>query len=113
MIVTCALDNRKSFVNLKNWLFSIKENNSNNNLPIIICVNKCDLEETREIRQDEIQCLAKEWNADFFETSAKDGTKVDEAFDYIIHKIYNTVYKKTEGFKIDESTLKDKEVKCC
>jgi len=115
IIVTCALNNRKSFVNLKNWLYSIKDNNTNDNLPILIVVNKCDLEETREIRKDEVQCLAKEWNADFFETSAKDGINVDEAFDYIINKIYNTTYKKSEGFKIDETANEDNQSKnnCC
>ncbi len=123
MIVTCALNNRKSFANLKNWLFSIKDNNSNENLPIVIVANKCDLMDEREIRKDEIQCLAKEWNGDFFETSALDGTNVDEAFDHIINKIYTTMYKnkttesKTEGFKIEENKEGDnrdsKFINCC
>lgn len=108
MIVACALDNRKSFTNLKSWLYSIKDNNSNENLPILIVVNKCDLEETREIRKDEVECLAREWKADFFETSAKEGINVDEAFDHIINKIYKTTYtKKSEGFKIDDSHKED------
>jgi len=114
MIVTCALDNRKSFTNLKNWLYSIKENNTNNELPIVIVANKCDLDETREIRKEEIFCLSKEWNTNSFETSAKNGINVDEAFDYIINKIYKSIYKKSESFNINEKTTEgNKKVSCC
>lgn len=116
MIVTCAINNRKSFSNLKNWLYSIKENNSNENLPIIIVANKFDLENEREVKKEEIICLAKEWGVEAFETSAQDGYNVDEAFDKIINLVYSSLYKKVEGFKIEENVKNiDSEEKnnCC
>lgn len=102
MIVTCAVDSRKTFNNLRNWIYSIRENNINDNLPIVLVGNKCDLTENREIKQEELVCLAKEWGVECYETSAKEGTNVDEAFDYIINKIYKTLYKKIDGIKLEE-----------
>jgi len=104
MIVTCALDNRKSFANLKKWIYSIKENNSNEKLPIVIIANKCDVElSNREITKEDIHCFAKEWGVEYFETSAKDGTNVDESFEFLFNMIYKTIYTKNEGFKIEIS----------
>jgi len=39
--------------------------------PIVLCGNKCDLNDQREVEKNEGDALAKKWNVPFFETSAK------------------------------------------
>jgi len=39
--------------------------------PIVLCGNKCDLNDQREVEKTRGEALAKKWNVPFFETSAK------------------------------------------
>ena len=42
------------------------------NIPIVICGNKCDLESRRQISTEQGEQLAASWKCKFFETSAKE-----------------------------------------
>ncbi len=51
-----------------------------NNVPFILLLNKCDLADEQEISEDKLHELKSQgWK--IIQTSAKDGTGVDEAFD--------------------------------
>jgi len=113
MVVTCALDNRQSFNNLRNWMNSIRENSTNDDLPIILIANKSDLVDNREVQKHELQALANEWKIEFYETSAMSGTNIEPAFDKLINKIYNTIYKKDQGFSVNSSSEVKPKEKCC
>ncbi len=52
-------------------------------IPRILLANKVDLTDIRKITADQSQAIANEFNASYFETSAKDGTQVNEAFEKI------------------------------
>jgi GTPase KRas protein len=39
--------------------------------PIVLCGNKCDLNDQREVDKNKGEAVAKKWNVPFFETSAK------------------------------------------
>ena len=56
--------------------------------------NKCDLEDERTVLTDEARSMAEKNNLSFIETSAKDGTNVEEAFKNILFEIYNLVGKR-------------------
>lgn len=56
--------------------------------------NKSDLENIRDVRVDEGKQLAEEEGLFFIETSALDSTNVKEAFQIVIHEIYNNVRRK-------------------
>ncbi len=101
IVITCALNNKGSFYNLKNWLSSIKDNTQADSIQFIIIANKCDLIEDREVNSEEIESKAKEINAEYFETSAKENINVDEAFNTIIDKVYKNVYNPQKGFELD------------
>lgn len=56
-------------------------------IPRILLANKVDLADLRKIGKEKALTKAEEVNAVYFETSAKDGTQVNEAFDKISHLI--------------------------
>jgi small GTP-binding protein len=99
MIVVCAINDRNSYENIRTWLSSIKEN-AEDDIQIILIANKSDLEEEREVLTEDLRAKAEEHKIEFFETSSKENTNVNEAFDKIIHKIYNTAYSKPEGIDL-------------
>jgi small GTP-binding protein len=101
MILTCAINNRESFNNIRTWLNNIKESVGVDSIQLIIISNKCDLGEERVVSHEEIKKKADELGIEFFETSAKTGQGVDEAFDCIFKKVYKSVYKR-KGFNLGD-----------
>ncbi len=69
---------RITFDNIKKWLNDVKENNEE--VKIIILGNKSDLKHNREVKQDSINAFLEKNNFKYFETSAKNGTYIEEAF---------------------------------
>jgi len=54
---------------------------------MILCGNKCDLEESREISKVEAQELARQWSINCIECSAKCRTNIDEIFFELVREI--------------------------
>ena len=109
IILTCALDKRSSFFNLKNWLNSLKENTTQD-IPVIIIANKKDLEDSREVSEEELKEKADELFVEYYETSAKDNIMIDDAFEKIIEKVFNKIYRaKEKGFGLvnEKNSLKN------
>jgi small GTP-binding protein len=52
-------------------------------IPRILLANKVDLTDIRKIQKEDGLKLAEEMHAEYYETSAKDGTQVNEAFEKI------------------------------
>lgn len=100
IIVACALNNRNSFYNLKNWLNSIKDNTDSSTIQLIILANKCDLKDEREVDTSELADKAKELGIEYFETSAKENIGIDEALNKIIDKVFNAIYNKERGISL-------------
>jgi small GTP-binding protein len=116
IILACAVNNRNSFYNLRNWLNSIKDNTNEEKIQIIIIGNKCDLVDEREVSTEEIAKKAKELDVEFFETSAKDNSGIDDAFNTIIDKVVKTIYAKNKTFNLGNSSGdndKNKSNSCC
>eukprot|EP01101_Sappina_pedata_P008056 TRINITY_DN4394_c0_g1_i1.p1 TRINITY_DN4394_c0_g1~~TRINITY_DN4394_c0_g1_i1.p1 ORF type:complete len:191 (-),score=95.35 TRINITY_DN4394_c0_g1_i1:130-702(-) len=55
--------------------------------PIVICGNKCDLEDERQVQKAEAETLAKNLGCPFFETSAKADINVENAFYEVVREI--------------------------
>ncbi|XP_010862850.5 GTP-binding protein Rhes [Esox lucius] len=71
---------RKEIVTAKTKLMKLKENAR---VPIVICGNKIDLDAERVVCRSEMRQVLGE-DADFFETSAKDGTSLEEMFEALV-----------------------------
>ena len=65
------------------------EKNAKNNCPRIIVGNKIDLEEKRQIKEEEGKNFAENKGMAFFEISVKTGENLDNLTLFIIKKIFN------------------------
>ena len=97
VILTYDLTKMESFENLKYWINSIKTHLGDKNIfiPIIIVGNKLDMEDMREITKENADKLSKEYNYKYFETSAKTGEGVDDAF----RDLVNQILEKSDKFE--------------
>jgi Ras-related protein Rab-1A len=74
------ITSKDSFKNIKNWI--LETNNENEDYKILIAGNKADLNDMREVTEENVKSYLTGKNQDIptIEVSAKDGTNVDEAF---------------------------------
>ena len=89
---------RKSFLNVKEWIKDVE--NKNNDFKKILVCNKIDLKDKNQIVNKEDEIFARNKNIFRIETSAKDGTNVDEAFTKLVDLIFENKSNDTmlEGF---------------
>jgi len=79
IILTYDVTNPESFGNLKMWAKAIDQHAAKT-VNRILVGNKCDLVDKRQITTEKGRELANEFGIQFFETSAKNATSVEEAF---------------------------------
>ena len=121
LILTYSIANRESFENLNNWLEQLNNADDLSKKPIIIVGNKLDLNEFRVVPKEEGEKFAKEHNYKFYETSAKTGENVVEAFNDIFDQLYKKFKEEITGTKavkdkmrLEDSKKKNKEKnRCC
>ena len=81
ILVMCAVNNRTSFGNVRNWMSDIKEQTSD--VPVALVANKIDLPlDQIVVSTQELSTLAHSLNMPYFEISAKTGQNVDELFSW-------------------------------
>lgn len=62
-------------------------------IQLVLVGNKSDLSDSRVMSKDQGMELAKELEADYFETSVKDGINVDHIFEHLIAVISKEISK--------------------
>lgn len=82
-LIVFDLTNRHSLEHIREWMKCLE---GNGDIPIVIAGNKCDLEDGREVDMDEAMAQMEELGLEYYETSAKTGKSVDEAFQSLIQK---------------------------
>ena len=85
IILMYDVTHQKSFDSMKKWLIQIKEEASSK-VCIILVANKIDSEE-RVISKEDGEALAKGYNLNIFESSAKENINVSEAFQDVIEGV--------------------------
>jgi GTPase SAR1 family protein len=81
--------NRESFENLPTWSRQV-DKNAGQALKIVIG-NKIDLKKERVVDENEGQGMGRQLGAEFLETSAKDGTNIEQIFERIALYAVNRV----------------------
>ena len=114
LLVVYDITDKDSFLNINFWMENIKKN-APENVKLILVGNKCDLANERKVTIEDGENKARNYNIKFFESSAKDGTNVNELFFYLANEIYQD--EKTKE-KDNKNSLKLKEKKkekkgCC
>jgi small GTP-binding protein len=87
-LLVYSVNSKASFKNCEVWLNELKSFNAHPGMVVMLVGNKCDLNDTREVPEDEAKSFALKNNLTFIETSAKDDTGVGEAFERILLDIY-------------------------
>ena len=78
-LVVYDISSRDSFNNVMSWIEDCR-NQSPKTIFIVLVGNKCDLEDKRQVTYEEGKELADKNELLFFESSAKEGTNVDDIF---------------------------------
>ena len=78
-ILTYDISNRPSFDHVIGWMRDIKTR-APPECDIVLCGNKCDLDNDRVVQYEEGKQLADEYGVQFFETSALTGHDVEPMF---------------------------------
>ena len=97
-IVAYDISYKWSFDQVKFWIKEVKAY-SNTETNIVIVGTKCDILD-REVTEEEGKKLADELGVKYFETSAKTGYNVNEAYNFLIKDIFDN-YKDFERKKIE------------
>ena len=125
LILMYAVNKKKSFRAIKEWINNIKEGIDIKKVGIIIVGNKIDLPlEQREVNEEMVKSLKENEDLEVIEGSAKNNINVNECFVKLIEKMIELgLGQKKESLEDDdenpqnitlsESTNKKKKKKCC
>ena len=122
VILTFDITKRDSFELIGNWLDDLEKNNNINNIGIILIGNKNDLEEERQIKQEEGENMANKIKCQHTEAPAKTGDNINEALDEIAKITYEKYksngFEECDSFNLKRKTTfkekkKNTKSKCC
>jgi small GTP-binding protein len=82
-IVVFDITHPASFDRAKKWVTELRANVSNSGIVIALVGNKIDLEEERQVNQEDAKSYAEESGLLYFEASAKTNVNVTEIFDAV------------------------------
>ena len=112
IILMFDLTDQKSYDEISNWVENIKQIQEED-YPMILVGNKCDLEKERIISNEEGIELSKKFNLQFFEVSNKTNKNIEESGNAIIKLIVERKQQKikelTKDYEILENFELDKE----
>ena len=84
IIFVFDLTNRKTYENINKWIKGAAEFDKNN---FVICGNKNDLHRGRVVSEKDLKSLSSKHKCPIFETSAKSGYNINEAFEEVTRLI--------------------------
>lgn len=102
-LLVYSVTERESFNELLTFYQQILRVKETEEVPILLVGNKSDLTEERSVSFEEGEKLAKQFNCQFLETSAKQGINVDRAFFDLVRRIRG----RTDGAEQINSLTKD------
>jgi len=86
-LLVYSITSRDSFEAIKGFHTQILRVKDRDTFPVILVGNKCDLEFERQVGRNEGRELARSFDCQYIETSAKEKINVDAAFYELVHTI--------------------------
>ena len=120
LLVVFDLTKKESYDHIKSWINEAKENNDK--LKTILIGNKLDLKDERIVAIDVAKQFAEKNNLKYIETSAKDGTNINESFQTIIdllfdgkssEEILHEFTKQDSSLSVVDDSMEVKKKKAC
>ena len=120
LLVVFDLTKKESYDHIKSWLDEAKENNDK--LKTLLIGNKLDLKDERIVAIDVAKQFAEKNNLKYIETSAKDGTNINESFQAIIdllfdgkssEEILHEFTKQDSSLSVVDDSIEVKKKKAC
>ena len=120
LLVVFDLTKKESYDHIRSWINEAKENNDK--LKTILIGNKLDLKDERIVTIDVAKQFAEKNNLKYIETSAKDGTNINESFQAIIdllfdgkssEEILHEFTKQDSSLSVVDDTMEVKKKKAC
>ena len=105
-LMVFSVDNTVTFEKINQWLDFIEEHADIKEKPIVLVGNKVDIDKREVTNEDGIN-LAKQKGMKYFETSAKTGFGIKEAFHQLYKDIYDIYAKNDNLNKNDDTKRKD------
>ncbi|KAG0165081.1 Ras- protein Rab-11A [Apophysomyces sp. BC1034] len=93
-----------SFEDIPRWLSELEKNEAEPDIELMLIGNKSDLINQRAVSQEEAIKYAESNKLMFMETSALDSNNVDEAFQTLIHTIFDKQSK--QSITVDDKQAK-------
>lgn len=114
-IVVYDISNRATFRALQMWITEVQSNGPKE-VVLVLCGNKLDLGDHRQVPRVEAIALAESVGATYIETSARDATNVDELFMEVGKRVLaNEDGARVKGTGLDLHGMVDEPAssKCC
>ena len=100
VLLVYDITKRVSFENCEQWLRELRTH-TDPSIVAMLVGNKCDLRHQQQVDVEDAKDFAEDNNLAFIETSARDATNVDLAFETILIEIYRIVRKNLDAGKYD------------
>ncbi|CAM1310041.1 RAB22A (predicted) [Pycnogonum litorale] len=109
-IIVFDVTNKETFRSLKSWVHELRQHGPRN-LVLALAGNKCDMDDRREVTEDESSRYADEINAVFEETSALKDQNIAKLFEALSDKLITEQIPRSRGsLMLSTDQLKNK---CC
>ena len=110
ILVGFDLTKPKTLEQVEFWINQIESNKTkDSSISLVLFGNKCDMKEEIQVKEEDIEKIKEKYNLRYYETSAKDGTNVQNIFEYLAK-----IVLKSRGFlenvNIDEIKVEEKEL---
>jgi len=99
-LIVYDITKRESFENCEKWLRELRTHTDQTVVAMLVG-NKCDLRHQQHVDVEDAKDFAEDNNLAFIETSARDSTNVDLAFETILIEVYRIVRKGLDSGKYD------------
>ena len=111
-----------SFERINFWINELKEKKKLNELGLLLIGNKIDLIDKRNVKKEEAEEFAKEYNINYYETSALQNINIKKIINDIAQQCLNKIQKNDEFYyknslnekkMIIDNISNNKKKKCC